>query len=410
MPRVAFISFRLKAMDGVSAEAEKRISAFEEWGFEVYRVAGYIPGAGDGDHIIPEMNFRDPQIEAFTAALFGSVGERTGVERELAEITTAISSRLEPLLEEIAPDIIIAENVFSIPLNLPLTIAACNYLERTGSACIAIHHELIWDSGYYSASLLEDVVQRYFPASLPQIRHVTIDEGSREEIYKRTGMAATCWRNCFDFEVEQRRDALNADFRSDLGIAEDEMMFLQPTRTIERKAIDSSIRFVEDFATASGHRARLVVTGPCEADYSGRFEEMCRNSSVDVIHQPDIVGVSRDEVTAYTYDIQDLYIRSDIVTFPNSREGFGNPVLESVLHRKPLLVADYPALKELRAFGFQFLALDRHAVERTIKLLDRPQLMQEMLDRNFEIGRKYFSMDVMRRQIEELVFTVPLMD
>ena len=55
-------------------------------------------------------------------------------------------------------------------------------------------------------------------------------------------------------------------------------MFLQPTRAIERKGIGLSIRFVEDFAAASGRPGRLVVTGPCEQGYEGKFGRMCRNS------------------------------------------------------------------------------------------------------------------------------------
>ena len=73
--------------------------------------------------------------------------------------------------------------------------------------------------------------------------------------------------------------------------------------------------------------------------------------------------------------VRDAYAVCDMVTFPSSREGFGNPVLESVVHRKLLLVADYPVLDELREFGFQFLSLDDQAVERAVKLLEYPQLM-----------------------------------
>ncbi|MEK7816903.1 MAG: hypothetical protein AAB281_01460, partial [Actinomycetota bacterium] len=67
-------------------------------------------------------------------------------------------------------------------------------------------------------------------------------------------------------------------------------------------------------------------------------------------------------------------------------------------------------LEELHAFGFQFLILDEFAVERTIKLLDYPLLMVEMVKRNFEIGRRYFSVEVLKEQIAELVSSLPVLD
>ena len=87
-------------------------------------------------------------------------------------------------------------------------------------------------------------------------------------------------------------------------------------------------------------------------------------------------------------------------------------MLESVAHRRPLLVADYPVLEELREYGFQFLPLDDLAVDRAVKLLEYPQLLEEMADRNFEIGRKHFSLDHLREEMTELVASVilPAMD
>ena len=132
-----------------------------------------------------------------------------------------------------------------------------------------------------------------------------------------------------------------------------------------------------------------------------------------MLHIPNWLGSYRNRLSAGSpYDVRDAYAVSDMVTFPSYREGFGNPVLESVVHRKPLLVADYPVLEELREFGFQFLQLDERAVERAVKIMEYPTLMEEMTDRNFEIGRKNFSMDKLREEMTELLSSVamPAMD
>lgn len=403
MNSVAFISFRLKAQDGVSVEAEKRIGIFSGWGFRTHRVAGFITSPGENDHIISELNYLDPSIEAFNAGLFNGGGS-DALMQELDELAGNISERLYPLLDDIGPSLLVCENVFSLPLNMPFTAALDGYVRQRGIDCFAIHHESIWQNPDFERCGLGELRRKLYPSRSPSIRHVVTSDLSREEFMQRTGLDATCWRNSFDFDDSRLPDEFNAMLRKDLGLADGEVMFLQPTLAIARKSIELSVRFAEDFSDASGRDATLVVTGPCEEGYDSRFARLCRESTVRVAHIPNWAGAHRDDPAAASpYDIHDLYARADMVTFPSSREGFGNPVLESVVHRKPLLVAEYPVLEELRGFGFQFLSLDGSAVERVIKLLERPQLLEEMLDRNYEIGRRNFSLEMLEQQMRAAI-------
>ncbi|MCL4473707.1 MAG: glycosyltransferase family 4 protein [Actinobacteria bacterium] len=409
MTKVAFVSFRLKALDGVSAETEKWISVFEELGCEVHRVAGQIPSAGERDHVVPELNFLDPQVESFTLRSFDPGQHRDGIDNEYSLLEAAVEQRLLPVLDGIAPDIVVAENVFSLPLNLPFSVVLCRYLHDENIPCIAVHHDFYWQDPGAGKCLFDELLTSHFPPSLPRIRHVTINERTREELYRRTGINAACIHNCFDFEQPRQRDSFNAGMRAELGMEGNNIMFLQPTRAIERKGIGLSIKFVEEFVIASGQKACLVVTGPSEQGYEQKFGGLCRNSKAQVLHIPNWLGSCRDHPGAISsYDVRDAYAVCDMVTFPSSREGFGNPVLESVVHRRPLLVADYPVLEELREYGFQFLPLDDRAVDRAVKMLEYPQLMQEMADRNFEIGRKHFSLTILREELTELISSVEL--
>ena len=59
-----------------------------------------------------------------------------------------------------------------------------------------------------------------------------------------------------------------------------------------------------------------------------------------------------------------------MVALPSTWEGFGNPTIESVVHRRPLAIGPYPVAGELAAFGFDWFALDE--IDRLRAWLDSP--------------------------------------
>ena len=84
----------------------------------------------------------------------------------------------------------------------------------------------------------------------------------------------------------------------------------------------------------------------------------------------------------------DAYAAADLVLFPSTWEGFGNPVIESIAHRRPIAVGNYPVLDELRAFGVQLLSVDDP--DEVQDWLRRPD--PEVLERNVELVRPHCSL------------------
>src|ERR1700733_5210463 len=143
MARLTVVSFRLGGTDGVSIEAEKWIRAFRALGHDVRTVAG----DGQADVIMPELAIRatrEPVASDLHDALAGA-------------------------------DVVVVENLTSLPLNVPARDALYRVLEERRA--LFRHHDLAWQR---TGSLDNET-----PRDNPRWRHVTINDLSRRELLAR---------------------------------------------------------------------------------------------------------------------------------------------------------------------------------------------------------------------------------
>ena len=86
--------------------------------------------------------------------------------------------------------------------------------------------------------------------------------------------------------------------------------------------------------------------------------------------------------------LADAYAASDLVVVPSTWEGFGNPVLESVTHRRPLALHPYPVAREIIAHGFEFFDLEDVAGLR--EALAHPD--DRRVEHNLAVARAHFDL------------------
>jgi len=94
-----------------------------------------------------------------------------------------------------------------------------------------------------------------------------------------------------------------------------------------------------------------------------------------------------------------MYAASDVVVFPSFWEGFGNPPIEAAIHKKPIIVGDYPIAEELRSLGFRWFYPEE--VDAVLEFLEKPD--EEMLEHNRALAEEHFSIEVITPQIAKLL-------
>ena len=338
MARIVVVSFRLGGTDGVAIESAKWIAALTTLGHHVHTVAG----EGVADLVMPSL-----AINATTS---------TSVQKLEGALAGA--------------DLVIVENLASLPLNLDARDVLYHVLKDRRA--LFHHHDLPWQRPHLAH--LEG------PRAAPTWHHVTINELSRRELLER-GIDAVTIMNAFDCEPPRgRRDSTRLSLDIDTRT-----LVLMPSRALPRKNIESALAMCEALD------AVFWLLGPAEDGYASTLEELIECADVEVRRGlPD------------GFDVHDGYAACDLVVMPSTWEGFGNPVLESVTHRRPLALHPYPVAREIRDFGFRFFDLGDVAAMKSF--VEDPDY--ELYAHNLAIALEHFNVATLPTRLNELLDSI----
>ncbi len=424
---VGFVSTRLAGTDGVSLETAKWAGVFNRVGYDCYFLAGELDWPPKRSYLLPEAHFHHPDIQEIYRSCFGARVRGRSVTRKIYELKDRIKEHLYRFIEKFNIDLLVPENALTIPLNIPLGIALAELISETAMPTIAHHHDFFWERQHFMTNAVWEYLNMAFPPHLPSIQHVVINSSADNQLSLRTGISATMIPNVMDFEnpppaasdfescgLEEGADRPPADpyaddVRQALGMADDELLILQPTRVVKRKGIEHAIELVHRL----GMKAKLVIShasGDEGYDYERRVREYSKLMGVDTYFVANIIGERRGltEDGRKIYTLADIYPHADLVTYCSTFEGFGNAFLEAIYYCRPIVVNTYSIYAmDIKPKGFSVIEIDGYvtdeAVQKTRRVLSDAALRREMVRHNYQTARVYYSYSVLRKRLKNLI-------
>lgn len=449
-----FIQHRLGRTDGVSLEVDKWRSVLEDRGHSVYYIAGNddVPGG----LCIPELYPFHPTTER----IIRNATRRLEDYRTPADLIAAIeehAARIEPqielFLDTFGVDLLLPNNLLSVGYNLPGMMALARIIAKRKLPTICHSHDFWWEDSGEVFPTCQEVVELYrhhAPPQHPWVYHVTINQIGRRELSQRRGLASTVVPNVFDFgKPRWQIDNYNADFRAAFDIGANDLVLLQATRILDRKAVELAIDLVATLQQTeyrrqlagalydgrrfgSDDRIVLVCSGYVEAiglsdSYPSALQEHADELGVRIVWAGDRVGHSRGTASdgAKRYSLWDSYAHADMVTYPSIWEGWGNQFIEAVFAELPVVLFEYPVWRtDLAAVGFDVASfgsqIDRRdernlvhvapeqlhaAARRTIEFLKDGKRRDAAVTHNRAVAQHHFSFEALDAMIAPLIET-----
>lgn len=408
--RIGFISTRLAGTDGVSLEAAKWAALLTGMGHHCFAFAGECDWPADHAYVVAEAHFNHPDVQAVQGDLFDDYRRSPETSARVHRLKEHLKTHLRTFLNIHRLNLLIAENVLSLPMHVPLGLALTELIAETGIPVIAHHHDFAWERERFNVHAASDYLRAAFPPTLPSIRHVVINSFAARQMAMRIGERSTLIPNVMDFDTPPPPPAhTTGELRATLGVGADERLLLQPTRIVPRKRIEHAI----ELARRLERPCALVIShaaGDEGQSYAEYLREYARLLGVRVIFAAESINYQAQLTPAGrpVFALADVYRAADLVTYPSAVEGFGNAFLEAIYYRRPLIMRDYEIFQvDIKPKGFRVLVfqdfIPTETVEATCRLLDDPALQAEIVELNYAIARRYYSYRVLERHLAVLM-------
>jgi glycosyltransferase involved in cell wall biosynthesis len=452
---IGFLHYQLGGTDGVSLEIDKWKRVLEEMGHTVHLCAGDLGSLGGT--LIPEMYHHTPEAERLYRNTFIALADYPGPDSvgdyaaELEQLAALIEAKLRLWVEENQIDFLIPNNIWSVAANPAVAPALANVMRSYQLPTVAHSHDFYWervDGVALTCAPALALADRFLPPRDPLISHVVINSLAQSSLRERKGIESIVVPNVFDFDADHgwSADEYNADFRTRIGLRDNDLFILQATRIVPRKGIELAIDFVQALG-APHRRARLeqaglydgraftpdsrivfVLAGYAQDDatglYLGKLKRKVEESGVDALFIDEMVGGRRElRDGRKIYSLWDTYVYADFITYPSLWEGWGNQLLEAMYARLPFMLFEYPVYEaDIKPSGIQAASLGAEtygvdeqglvrvapevmeaAADQAIDLLIDNEKRQAMTAHNFQVGRRHYSLAALRGYLEQLV-------
>ncbi len=441
------VHFRVGELDGVSLEMDKWKTVLQKAGHEVFYAAETV-GSTDG-YQIPEIGLNyQPSLKIRKNAFdkFSDYESELDFKEEIQKCVDKTMIKLQKFIDTYEINYIIPNNMFSLPLNLPATIALYRVIKNNNLHGVSHNHDFYWERDWCKPTrrFIQQYLDQLFPPiDLPNLKHAVINSLAQTQLEHRKNLKSTVIPNVFYFsEPAWEIDDFNKDLREKIEVGENDILILQATRIVQRKGIELAIDLLNELNKPEyldelrakplyngklfEHDNKIVFIFPNlieDPNYKEKIENKLKKHKIMYRFCNDYFASERIPGPEKKFSLWDSYAHSDLVTYPSLQEGWGNQFLEAVKAKLPIILFEYDVYRadigikgfDTISLGFDIIDKDeeglvcvsqekiQEAAKKVIRALTDPEYRNKLVENNFQIGVEKFSLEALSEYILPLV-------
>jgi len=445
--KIGIFHYKIASTDGVSLEIEKRVAILEELGHEVVLLGGsFDRKVTQRKYEINDLNI-DSEInrELINQSIKAENIDIGKFESVFNEKVSSIENQLTEIFVIENFDLVIVHNIFSLPLLVWSAYALKKVIDNLKIKTVCVNHDFYFEREYFfnsSNGKLKDILSDIFPTGR-NVAHEVINSLSATALLTHHGKESVVLGDYWDFgKVREEKDEYNSDFCDANGINPNDIVILQATRIVPRKAIEMAIYLSavisEKISKYEGHKINgKIITKETKVvlvfsnyphhvdseDYFDNLLTLASNLGVKVVKAYERISTQRGTIEGTKiYSFWDAYVFADVVTYPSVIEGFGNQFLKAVFYRKLIALFEYDVFREdIKKEGYWYVYLDEKwrrennfyifdndklkcAAENVLRILTNENLLTELTEFNFQSARDHHDIHLLKEYIEENYF------
>jgi glycosyltransferase involved in cell wall biosynthesis len=350
--RIALIHYSCPpTIGGVEAVIENHALLFRHHGYPVK----VIVGAGEEFAVdipvtvVPEMGSTFPR----NLEIQKKLGTQAGLTAFHVYKNT-IKQKLIDALDDV--DVVFAHNVISMHFNLALSTALMEIIRerRFNIRWFAWCHDHTFIDVAYAKQSQDTYPWNVIKTHLSGVHYVTISAERNRQLARLFNVPAariTTIQNGIYLQDFLQLDARSDEIVNKYHLLDQDVVFLAPSRIVRRKNIELSIRITAAVKKLYHLKVLLIITGPPDPHNPGLMEyyrflhQVARRErcTANVVFLYEHLVEKKYRLRVNKLIVRDLYLFSDCLLFPSFMEGFGIPLLEAGLMKRPVVCSNIPS-------------------------------------------------------------------
>lgn len=397
--KILAVHYTFHKKDGVGLVSQENHKFLKLLGYDVKECSADAKKSGLK---LPELSYHSKETEKLNIRIFNPDNKYS--EDEEQKLMTVIKERAQLIRNSIEKyidleniHILHVRNLFSLPLNIPATLALYELAKDRSDLTFILQHHDFWFDGERKKNYevvypkISEIISKFFPpksedfptAKHAVIKHAVINSIDQLTLKNLKGINADVVPDGLDFDYVGKRSPEDKRFREINDIDENDLVIGVMTRIIQRKSIEFAIQLIAEIQKQKkqllntpngiGPKNRnfsqfnriILLLGqatdrPSDKKYYDELVKFAKDLDVEI----KFIGKSVESETVYNrshkgkFPFYSIYDHLDLLVYPPIQEGFGNQLLEAIWKKLVPVLFEYPVfLKDISSFVKNFISL-----------------------------------------------------